>query len=449
MIEFIVISLSVILLVDYITSGKNLSRPSISYIGGFLLCAIVAYNWRVEWGLHKLSYGTVYFFVGGALLFFFVELLFFRKFPLKLGKIDVKLDSFVPIKINKLVFFLLFQIIINYLVSRFKMSYAGTDNLSDAIWLVRADSFINGIDVKMPLYISLPNAFRRAAGYIWAILLPFYLNKSSKYNIQKLLLLFNFILCLYGEFLSGGRMGFVFYLIPLLLGYYILYQYSQGWEGGFLNKKKMAILVVSFFVFVTFFAQLGQLMGRGESSKTASMVFSIYCGAQIKNMDDYIQLKHAQKQEGEYFGQYTFKRIYGKYLDKFIGIRHHSVDLEFNRYGSYPLGNVYSTYQDYYIDLKYYGLIFAGLMSLLMSLCYRNALTSHFWYDGRLSVGLLFYAYISHMPLMCFFANQFWGKFTINNEFFNLISWYLLILYLQGHKADYKKQLEKSGNYIL
>lgn len=442
MIEFIVISLSVILLVDYITSGKNLSRPSISYIGGFLLCAIVAYNWRVEWGLHKLSYGTLYFIVGGALLYFVVEFVYFKMYPIKTKEIDVSSDCFIPIKPIKLLLFFIFQIIAFYLFSKAKMAIAGTDNLAEALGQLNEETKFQGIALKIPAYARIPYYFCRSTGYIWAILLPFYMFKSREYRIQKFLIILNFLACMVGVFLSGGRMGFVFYLIPMMIFFYIIYQNSVHWRGGFFSKKVMIILVGVLFLLGTFWSGIGEAMGRKETKKLANEIFAIYCGAEIKNLDDYIRFPYKQKDEGEHFGQYTFKGMYGSIFDRTFKLHHRSSDLDFNGYGYYSLGNVYTTYQDYYIDFRYWGIWLAGLMSLVTAFFYRKAICSHFWENGRMTLGILFYAYIANMPLLCFFANQFWGKFTINGEVKTIIYWGIMIIYLQGYRNNYLKRVK-------
>lgn len=443
MIEFIVISLFVILFVDYKTSKKRLSRPSISYIAGFLLCAIVAYSWREEWGLRKMAYGTVFLFVGGALVFYLVEIYYIKIHPISLKIVEVKSDNFVPISSQKLVAFLFFQVVVFYLYSRFKMSYVGTDDLSTALGEVRMDASFRDIEIKVPFYVGLPYGFCRAAGYIWTILIPYYAMKSRCYNKQKILLIMNFIVCIIGVFLSGGRMGFLFYIIPLIFVYYILYQYMIGWKGGFFSKKVSLLIIIFSILFGGLFSQLGTLMGRQESTKTANMIFSIYCGAQIKNMDDYIQYSFKQGHEGEYFGQYTFKRVYKNFLDDLLGCKHRETDLSyFNSHGQYVLGNVYSTYQDYYIDFKYYGILLAGLMSLFVVFIYKRAVISHFWKDGRLSIWVMLYAYISHMPFLSFFANQFWGKISLLGDVYNVLYWFLLIIFMQGSKTNYYKKLD-------
>lgn len=449
MIVFVVLSLFVLLIIDYYSSGRILSRPSISYIGGFLLCAIVAFSWRVEWGLQKMAYGTVFLFVGGALLFYIVEFFYFKLYPINYEIVEVKYDDFVPIKPQKLIAFLFFQIMVFYLYSRFKMTYVGTDDLSTALGEVRMDVSFNDIEVKFPFYIGLPYGFCRAAGYIWSLLIPYYSMKSSKYNKQKMLLILNFIVCIFGVYLSGGRMGFLFYIIPIIIVYYILCQYVTGWKGGFFSKKISMYIMAFAVIFGVLFSQLGTIMGRQKTSETASVIFSIYCGAQIKNMDDYINYSFKQGHEGEYFGQYTFKRIYKNVLDDLLGCKHRETDLSYyNTHGNYFLGNVYSTYQDYYIDFKYYGILLAGLMSLFVAFLYKRAIISHYWKDGRLSIWVLLYAYISHMPFLCFFANQFWGKITLKGDAFNILYWFLLIVFMQGYKTNYYKELDCLKNKI-
>ena len=107
MIEFIVISLFVILLLAYYTMGRNFSRPTLLYVGGFLACAIVAYFYKTEWGVHIMSPDTALIIIGGAFAFYLVELIEYKKHSSILENVEVTSDVFVSIKPIKLIVFLI------------------------------------------------------------------------------------------------------------------------------------------------------------------------------------------------------------------------------------------------------------------------------------------------------------------------------------------------------
>lgn len=439
MIEAIVISLSILLLVAYKTLGRNLSRPSVLYIGGFLICSIVAYNWKEEWGLGQMEFGTAFMIIGGALFFYLVEWHDYKKHPISSYIEQVEEMPRLNISSVRLILFFCFQLLSFYMMAKAKMAYAAADELSDALVQINDEEKFEDTHVTLPAYVRHPYYFCRIAGYIWCVLLPYYQFASSNYNKQKFLIALNFIACLGGCVLSGGRMGILYYLISYMSFLYICYQFKNRWKGGFFPKKIMIGIIFVGILFGTFFQNIGYAIGRKESDQTIDMVFAIYCGAQIKNLDDYIHKPFKQSNSSNLFGQYTISKVYNRIAQQQGSeqSRQFSAELPFNSYGEYPLGNVYSTYYNYYADFGYWGILWAGGMSFILALLYRKMLNSHFWETGRLNFWILFYSWLVSSAFLCFFANQFWGSLNLVDPIKNTIIWWMMILYLQGPKVNY------------
>lgn len=445
-ITFIVFSLFTLFVLAYFTFGRNLSRPSILYIGGFFICSLVAYCWRDEWGLHLLSPTTAFVIVGGAFIFYIVEFIDYRSHKNVNKKFDFTHSSFNAISERKLLYFLIFQFFSFILMAKTKMSIVGTSSLADALGELNDAQKFEGELVTLPFYVRYPYNFCRNAGYLWCILLPYYQFKSKEYNKQKFLLALNLLTCLVGVMLSGGRMGLLNYIIAYLSFYYISYQYTIGWKGGLLSKKAMAIIIAFGFAFTISFQNIGYIMGRSESDKAINYIFAIYCGAQIKNLDDYIRYPYSQGNESGFIGQYTFSGFYNnvaQHLGSLKSSRQFSTDLAFNSYGDYTLGNVYSAYYNYLADFGYYGVLCAGLMSLLFALFYRKMINSSFWENGHLDLWVAYYSYASASAFLCFFANHYLGSITLPALIRNLIFWWVLILYFQGPRSTYFSKIKK------
>lgn len=447
MIEFIVIALFIILLLAYFTMGRNLSRPTILYVGGFLACATVAYNYKMEWGLNKMSSDTVLVIVGGALIFYLVELYDYKNHPFKQKNIDIASDDFIPIKPLKLVLFLIFQIIVFALFARSEMSYAMTDDLSEAMATVNNDSKFEGLSVKHPFYVLQTYYICMAARIIWCILLPYYLFKPKEYNIQKILLALNFVVGMLGTFLTGGRTNVLYDLISLAICGYICYQHKVNWRGGLLPRKVMLILLSIFAIFTLSFVNMGTMLGRKESEDPVSIILSIYCGAEIKNLDDYLQHPFSQGNESGMPAQYTFCGIYDEIdirLEGRTGTRLNQPDLRFNSYGNYPLGNVYTTYFNFILDFGIFGaILFTGLMGGICAFLYRKCVASVFWESGRLNLWLLYFVYkVPGACILSFFANKFFEDIVIIGTIRTLIYWSLLMFFLDP--VGCKKRIKKS-----
>ena len=455
MIEAIVVSLSIILLIAYKKLGKNLSRPSIIYIGGFWACSIVAYLWKEEWGLDKMSGGTFFMIVGGALLFFLVEWYDYRIHTLideEESDSDRDSDSerepakeitpLYPISSFKLVLFFVFQLLSFYMMAKAKMAYAVTDDLATALVEINNDEKFNDTLVKLPFYINYPYTLCRQAGYIWCILLPYYQFASSRFRTQKYLLALNFFTIVIGILISGSRMGILNYIVSYICFFYICYQYKKGWKWGLLPKKMMALIFILGILFVGLFQTLSSFVGR-ENDEAISMYFAIYCGAQIKNLDDYIQVPFKQDNKDNLFAQYTISNVYNN-IGQRQGSkesRQYSAELPFNDHGKYPLGNVYSAYYNYYLDFGYWGIICAGVMSFVLAIVYRKMQESTFWETGLLNWGPILYSWLIPFAFLCFFANEFWGTFSIEGVIKALLWWWIILVFFQGNVMSQEDEI--------
>ena len=442
MIEIIVISLLIILIVAYYNLGRNISRPTILYVSGFLICSYVALCWKEEWGLDKMSPLTVFIIIGGALTFFGVELWDYKKHErlstqIKLNTIN---DDCKPISNKKLIIFFFFQLFAYMMFAAAKKKYVGTDSLSEALVEINHDQKFEHLLVKLPFFVVQMYFVCMAAFQLWSILLPYYIFKSKKYNLQKYLLALNFVTTIIGTLLSGSRTQMLYGMISFFFFLYINFQFRKGWKGGLFPKKYMVLIGAAGIGFVLFFAELGYAVGRKvtDTTEATSMLFAMYCGAEIKNLDDYIQKPYKQGNETGMFAQYTLCGMYDALMERTGAeknvIKRFSPDLRFNVYGSYPLGNVYTTYYHFILDFGYIGAILCtGFMALIASFFYRKVVTSKFWHNGRLDLWMLFFA--SYMPAACFlsfFSNKFFESLTINKTIKQLLVWWILILIFQG-----------------
>ena len=446
MIEFTVISLFVILLLAYYTMGRNLSRPSILYVGGFLACAIVAYNWKTEWGLNKMSPTTVFMIVGGALVFYLAELFDYKKHQKKNIKVTFEIKNFKLLSKTKLLLFFLFQIVVLLLMSRAKMSYAMTDDLSEAMVQINDEVKFENTLVKMPIYIQQPYNFIMNARILWCVLFPYYLFKSKQYNIHKLLLFLNLLAGTLGSMVGGGRMGVLEGIISVSIFCYICYQVKNGWQKKKLPKKVVFSLACVVILFILFFVQLGYALGRKESEDPISLILAIYCGAEIKNLDDYIQHPFKQGNERGLPAQYTFCGFYDKIDVRLFGSnesRGNDPDLSFNSYGNYPLGNVYTVYYNFILDFGYWGaIIWTAFTSFIISFFYRKVLNSKFWDTGRPDLWMMYF--LANIPTACFlafFSNRLYESIAISSTIRSLFYWWLLILLFCGRETTRLKRI--------
>ena len=84
--------------------------------------------------------------------------------------------------------FLIFQFVAIAMMARSEMNYAVTDDLSYAIGTVNEDNKFDQIAISHPFYIQYPFNFCMWARSLWCVYLPYYIFKSSRYNLHKILL---------------------------------------------------------------------------------------------------------------------------------------------------------------------------------------------------------------------------------------------------------------------
>lgn len=426
--------------------NNNLVRPSVLYIGGFWVCALVALLMKKEWGIEKICLTTVYYFVGGALLFFLVEWHDYYRFKNQTNKsIDFDDNSkFRVISTKKLIVFWIFQLFAYLFMAKAKMDYAGTSDISDTLIEINDATKFEGTLVQLPFYINLPYNIATYAGFIWCALLPLYQFKSSRYNKQKKWLLINFITVFFGCFLSGGRQMFLVYIVAYLSFYYMCYRIQVGWKGGAIPKKMFIVLLLISTLFVSSFLSLGVAQGREDYSSSgkdiAALVLTMYCGAELKNLDDYLQKPYKQGNESDLPAQYTFNMAYNTIAQRLGSTKKYGPHTPFNDYNGYPLGNVYTTYYDYFIDFGYAGILLCVLMGYIYAVMYRKVLISEFWETGKVDMWVLFYANFAVCPLLSFFSNQFFGSIVLSYLIRNFLLWWFLLLFFFGSQTPvYKK----------
>lgn len=452
MIEIVVLSLLIIFITAYYTLGKNPTRPTILYVFGFFACSVVAYLYKEEWGLHTMSPSTVFLLIGGAFVFYIVEYRDYKCHFFHPKHINVKSDPLCPISAKRLMIFLCFQLLTLALIAHFVKSYASTQDLSAAILEVNDDKKFNGNSIIVPFYVRIPSNFCLAALAYWCALFPYYMFKSKKYFLQKILLGLNLVAGVALTMLGGGRTNILYAILSVMSVAYMCMQFKCHWRGGLISRKFTIIVVTIMVLFITSFMYLGEVVGRRETQNPAELIMTMYCGAEIKNLDDYIQKPYRQGNETGRFAQYTMCAMYDA-IDPYFGKKPgNGADISFNSYDGYPLGNVYTCYYDYTIDFGIWGaLLVAGVMSFITSLFYRKTITSNFFKTGKVNLWMAYYT--SKIPGVCilsFFSNKLFADFVIIGTIKTIIFWMLLSAFLyynipvkSSQRFSYNKFLSK------
>lgn len=437
MIELLFISHVIILGLTYRLLDKDLSSPSFLFLSGFTLCSYIAYCYRNEWEL-GLHFGTYLLITSGSILFLFIEKLyrikkskiFLRSYDINLSKITIPVIDY-----RKLILFAVLQTVIYYLHYRHQMSFTGETIWSNAIGEIDQDKKFGDKTFFLPWYINVPYAFCQASGFVWICLFVLYLRQFLRFKRECFLVIVNMLLSMAGSLLSGGRMPLLGYLVPLVILLYI--SYSGRKRNKQINLKSRLIIIILAILFVGMFSQIGTLIGRKEADNMdKDYVFAVYCGAEVKLLDNYINSSEPKRVHNFLPCPSSFKSFYMFFVDRLgvdISFEQENYDFQYN--GRYFLGNVYTCYRPFFNDLGYMGFLLAGLMSYFACILYSNFWKSSFFSEGYVDIKICLYCFFTMSLFLSFFAELFFRRlFSVEYLIRTIIYLYIVIFFLYDKK---------------
>lgn len=409
MIESLFLSLAVLLMITYFSFNKDIISPSFLFIGGFTICSYIAFLYKNEWKMDELHFATCYIIVGGGILCYVTELFYRKKYRYVFMKKNIVPSGFSPIRLNKLIFFALFQLIVYALVARYKMTCAGSDLASSIAAIDQEVKYNEESSFALPWYLNISNAFCQVTGFIWGCLFVYYYYLPKKYTKQRIFILVNLVIAMIGTLLSGGRMPLLDHLMAFIVIWFVYYRLrvANPKKLGLSLKMKLTILSVV-LIFVTGFTFLGSLIGREKSELGSEYLFAVYCGAQIRNLDDYTTDKYIKK--NLVFGEKTLRSFYNFFQDR-LGMSilkdPKPEKIGFNYSNGYFLGNVYSSYKPWFDDFQYACIFVMIPFSFLACFLYRKCLMSSFFVSGKLDFWILLYCLLVSSIFQSFFSELF------------------------------------------
>ena len=363
---FLVVLLILILIVNYQVHNHEILTPSFIYTASFCLSTIWALLYAQKWNLN-LHLNTFLVLFLGALEFSVIAYLCSILYPSSWLKSPIT-DTESPhyeIRTWKIVCVVVFEILVILITLKTVRSIIPGGSLSQAIYSYRSQVIdpVKSLRLKpFPEYVVLSRAFSDAIGYFFSYLTAKGLIISKKVYIKYLL---PFILSIVNSMLLGSRGGTIMLLIAALVYVYSLYMKKNEWHTR--GNAKVIVIAVAIFIVVAFsFQSLASLLGRNVSQFSGMDYMAIYLGAEVKNLDTYLQTIIFPIHRGIIGGQTfinlnsTFSKIFG------LSNLKYSLNLPFLSVNGYSLGNVYTSYYSYINDLGYFGVsILVGLMSVI------------------------------------------------------------------------------------
>lgn len=413
-------------MVEYFSLKRDLANPAFLFTLGFFIASLILSFFIQKWvvSLHWTSFWIV---VVGNLGVFCGAYSCFKL--CRTGK-EIRIDdghcfSAKFVSLNGLIFLFCLQIVTYLLrVYLLKQYYGGSISSALAAHTV-AIKFDSGDRWHAPFVVYFLYKMSGLVGFVCAFLLPYYLMFKNVPYKYKFWLCANFVLCLVGSLLSSGRTN----MLCLLVSFFSFYIVTMN-----LRNKKIKLNVVLKWVsvalaFLLSFQILGYVIGRNESDRTWFDEVGIYCGAELQNLDDFIEGPKFQKKDNLY-GVLTFGLFYNKF-GHLLGIDQLKTDSRdyhlFNSRNNNTLGNVNTAFQHYWYDFGTVGtFILCSFIGFFMQALYNLVVCSKsFWIQGRMPPYLFAYSIMVSPTFMSFFSEKFFETFL---EFFDYSFWVIYIL---------------------
>lgn len=391
--------------------------PPILFGVGFLAMAVTASFYIEEWGL-SLRNDTFFILSFGVLWFTFVCIVVDkclhkkRQIPQQLSS-----PSFKNINVKRLKKIVLFFVIIGVIACFFKLMYlrryyGGYGSLSAMLYGLRADIMDDDIAFNFPIWLRISLLLTNSFVNVSIFCLCFQWILKYKDDLLTFLLIAQISTYIILVLSNGARGGLVIIAMAIVIIYLIKQIHYLG-KIVISNKVKIVAIITLSFTATAFYS-LGTLLGR-EPSYDSTYGFAVYCGAQIKNLDLFMDspLRSNEFGSNQIWGRETFF-VLNKELSKYLNdekLYARRFDLPWLSYKGLSLGNVYTTFYQFYYDFEYTGvIILTALMAFISILTYRKSINMNQSFF-ELSLYMVCYARIGYCLLLSFFSNKFYEEF--------------------------------------
>lgn len=406
---YLFLTIIILTISAYYLNGKELIAPSFLFSVAFLVASFFALLNGEKWG-YNLNNSTYFVIVLGILEFIIISYIIriiFRTHPNGINKANT--DHTVFINNRKLIYVEIIQFIFVFVIIWNVKKVTGQSDITKAVNMLNysANGFI-GMSYELPTYAKLMQNFNFAVGIFGEYLFIKELVENRKF---KIIFFIEVLFALSGSLLSGSRGGTLIAIVSLLVFYMLIQQKRIDWNP---RKNLISILLVIIIsaIVLFLFKQTTTWVGRGEETRSSFDYISIYMGAEIKNLDLFIN-NGMFPIKTELFGQQTFVTIY-YFLIKHLNYpaQTYNLVLPFQSVNGYGLGNVYTVFYPWLYDFGYSGILFLTLiMASISEIIYEISIKSsqniapyiRLFYGGTVAPCIVF----------SFFSNRFFEAMNI------------------------------------
>ena len=376
----LVITLLGLSITSYYLNNRNLVSPAFLLSTTFFICSLVALINQNKWQL--ILNRKTYLVICGAILEFIIV-----------------------------------TYLVNKLLSVVKFQYKNSKK-----------SKLNAPYIALSKIANIFLAFILASGLYTGYVFFLYIIVKKNFRFD---LFINMFISILAPFVTGSRGNSIYMIIS-----WVIYCYLILWKNNKLNFKmqfKFVMRITLVLIILLLLLPLTAVL-FGRRMDNWDEYLSIYIGAQIKNLNEFI-LNNNFPLQTSIFGQQTFFTII-PLVSKLIGLNipSYKLDLPYQAIGSLSLGNVYTTFYPWLYDFGYKGVFLLTLiMAIVVEFIYHLALHSKL----QFGLSILLYGYLGSFVALLFFSNKFYEG--LNSTLILIImSWILLIYIFKQKKGKIK-----------
>lgn len=419
---FLFVLLIIITIFSFYLNKRDIIAPSFIFSLSFLFCSSWCVLYYKKWEMKDFHLNTFLVILSGVITFLIFSLLIKYSFEKNIAKEEKetkkKSNSIDYIRISpifKIVFFI-FNILVLFgcLISIIKMVGGSWNNIVDAIYKYDQTNKFSNSTYTMPKLVGIGLLIAHALTYwyIYIFINNFLFNKKID-----IIILLTIISGASSSIAQGGRNGVVNMIIFGIVIFIMLYRKKY-------NKKlrytiKQVIISISFLIIIlVLFMVSAKLMGRKISNNYLDYL-AVYCGAEIKNLDIFLQELKSYDFDNN---SQTFYNIVNWIGPKLGLTKEYKLDIPFRNINGFNLGNVYTTFYSFIYDYGYIGAFLctafmAGLTQIIYELSLKEKLKE------VPSIFTMIYGYMFSSILLSFFSNKFYEQNFSKNFIYSLLFW--------------------------
>ena len=389
----------------YILNGQDMLSPAFLFVIGFALCALSAVFFTDRWA-YEMSPEVFGIVLLGVAVFVAVSYLC-SVAGKKKEAVSASSDErswILPVSKGLLLAFVVLEAVVLYWSMVEILAAFPAETIPGSI--SRYNSAIKFTDEGANIFYTPLSQLRSIVsmlGYVFA----FYLAQSFvlKKNQGRWIQLLGLLLACALQLTSANRTVAAGYIFCFVLAFFILKRKLENDRPVIDVRAVFALVCVAVLFLVSFQSVAAVLQGRTTSSDGLGYLSS-YIGAQLPNLDTFIQSDPQYGSSG-IFGYMTFRNSI-----RWIGLQFsipefiYQYDLPFNTVNGVSTGNVYTTFYAFLYDYRKCKLLNSGSYSGL-------------W--------VIVYTMVAYALILCFFSNKFYENIFTISMIYKII--YLLIIF--------------------